>query len=44
MFKLRNKVIDLKYGYSFYRWQPRENKGGDIEIDKGEVMTKELET
>ena len=41
MFKLRDEVIDLKYWY--YRWQPRENKGGDIEIEKWEDMTRELE-
>ena len=42
MFKLRNEVIDLEYGY--YGWQPRENKWDDIEIDKWEVMIRELET
>ena len=41
MFKLRDEVIDLKYGY--YGWQPRESKGGDIEIDKWKDMTRELE-
>ena len=33
-----------EYGYGFYGWQPRENKRGDIKIDKRGVMTRELET
>ena len=37
-------MIDLEYGYGFYEWQLKENKWGDIEIDKWEVMTRELET
>ena len=41
MFKLKYEVIDVECKY--YEWQPRENKGGDIEIDKWEDMTRELE-
>ena len=32
MFKLRDEVIDLEYGYGFYGWQLREDRGDDIKM------------